>query len=61
MWCSGSAEKLANHYLAIYPNSRITKTSRHGKGTPEQSARVITAMLGMIKLDAAALQNAYEG
>ena len=31
------------------------------KGTPEQSARVMTPMLGMIKLDAAVLQKAYEG
>ena len=149
LWSNAAAEELANHYVSIFPNSRIVNVSRYGKGqrvpegtalmvdfelagqrfqalnggidfpysqaislsvscdgqaevdhlwdrlvdggkpvqcgwltdkfglswqivpkafgelmskgTPEQSARVMTAMLGMIKLDVAALQKAFDG
>ena len=43
LWCNGNAEDLANHYISIFPNSRIIHTSRYGKGQhmPEGTVLVV--------------------
>jgi predicted 3-demethylubiquinone-9 3-methyltransferase (glyoxalase superfamily) len=42
LWFDGQAEEAANHYVAIFPNSRITDVTRFGKDAPAPEGTVLT-------------------
>jgi predicted 3-demethylubiquinone-9 3-methyltransferase (glyoxalase superfamily) len=42
LWFDGQAEEAANHYVAIFPNSRITDVTRFGKDAPAPEGSVMT-------------------
>ena len=42
LWFDNQAEEAANHYVAIFPNSRITDISRYGAEAPGPEGTVMT-------------------
>jgi predicted 3-demethylubiquinone-9 3-methyltransferase (glyoxalase superfamily) len=42
LWFDGQAEEAANHYVAIFKNSRITAISRYGDAGPGAKGSVMT-------------------
>ena len=42
LWFDGQAEEAANHYIAIFQNSRITAISRYGDAGPGPKGSVMT-------------------
>lgn len=51
------AEEAATFYVSVLPNSRLGQRLKN----PAKAQRAFNAMLGMIKLDLAALDAAYHG
>lgn len=39
LWFDGQAEEAANHYLSIFPNSRIGHITRYGEAGPGPPGR----------------------
>jgi predicted 3-demethylubiquinone-9 3-methyltransferase (glyoxalase superfamily) len=42
LWFDGAAEDAANHYVSIFPNSRITGVSRYNDAVPSKAGKVLT-------------------
>ena len=42
LWFDGQAEQAAQHYTAIFPNSRIDGITRYGPDTPGEEGAVMT-------------------
>jgi predicted 3-demethylubiquinone-9 3-methyltransferase (glyoxalase superfamily) len=42
LWFDGNAEEAANHYVSIFPNSKITEISRYGDAGPLPKGTVLT-------------------
>jgi len=42
LWFDSQAEEAAELYVSIFPNSRITGTTRYGKGAPGPAGSVMT-------------------
>jgi predicted 3-demethylubiquinone-9 3-methyltransferase (glyoxalase superfamily) len=42
LWFDHEAEEAANFYVSIFPNSKIVKTTRYGKGAPKPAGSVMT-------------------
>ena len=42
LWFDGFAEEAANHYVSIFPNSKITEISRYGDAGPLPKGTVLT-------------------
>lgn len=42
LWFDGVAEEAASHYVAIFPDSRITSVARFGEGGPAPAGTAIT-------------------
>jgi prepilin-type processing-associated H-X9-DG protein len=42
LWFDGHAEEAAKFYTSIFPNSRLTHTSRYPEGTPAPKGSVMT-------------------
>jgi predicted 3-demethylubiquinone-9 3-methyltransferase (glyoxalase superfamily) len=77
LWFDTQAEAAANHYVAIFPTSKLGKITRYGKEGKEvhgreagsvmtvefaeKSQRAMKAMLQMRKFDIAALKRAQVG
>src|SRR3954469_25611295 len=38
----GEAEQAAAHYTAIFPNSKVTRTTRYGSAMPQSEGQVLT-------------------
>ncbi|MDN3520173.1 VOC family protein [Halomonas ramblicola] len=55
MWFDDQAEEAARFYVAIFDDSRLLEMSRYG-----EAGQAMQAMLGMRKIDIAALRRAYE-
>jgi predicted 3-demethylubiquinone-9 3-methyltransferase (glyoxalase superfamily) len=53
LWFNDDAEEAANYYVSVFPNSRITATSRYGEG---DRMPVGTALLVTFELDGLGLQ-----
>jgi predicted 3-demethylubiquinone-9 3-methyltransferase (glyoxalase superfamily) len=51
LWFDNQAEEAANHYVAIFPNSRITEISRYGADAPGMEGAVGTVMTVAFELD----------
>jgi len=47
LWFDGQAEQAAEHYTAIFPNSRITNVTRYGPGSPGPEGSVLTVDFGL--------------
>jgi predicted 3-demethylubiquinone-9 3-methyltransferase (glyoxalase superfamily) len=41
LWFDGQAEEAANHYLSIFPNSRIGHVTRYGEAGPGPAGQVM--------------------
>jgi predicted 3-demethylubiquinone-9 3-methyltransferase (glyoxalase superfamily) len=41
LWFDEAAEEAANHYVSIFPNSRITSVSRYGEAGPKPAGTVM--------------------
>ena len=39
LWFDGQAEEAANHYVSIFPNSRVVNVLRVGDAGPDPKAR----------------------
>jgi predicted 3-demethylubiquinone-9 3-methyltransferase (glyoxalase superfamily) len=44
LWFDREAEEAANHYVSIFPNARIVKTSRYGDAGPLPKGTVLTVV-----------------
>ena len=44
LWFDRNAEEAANHYVSIFPNSRIVTTSRYGEAGPLPKGTVLTVI-----------------
>lgn len=42
LWFDGCAEQAVEHYLSIFPNSRVTHVARWGKGAPAPEGSVMS-------------------
>jgi predicted 3-demethylubiquinone-9 3-methyltransferase (glyoxalase superfamily) len=42
LWFDGAAERAAEHYVSIFPNSQITSVSRYGPGMPYPEGSALT-------------------
>ena len=42
LWFDGQAEQAANFYVSLFPNSRITATTRYGDAGPGPKGQVMT-------------------
>ena len=42
LWLALNADEAANFYVSIFPNSRITSTTRYGDGTPVPKGTIMT-------------------
>ncbi|WP_236243336.1 VOC family protein [Streptomyces sp. CC228A] len=42
LWFDNEAEEAAQHYLSIFENSRVLRTSRYPEGTPQPAGTVMT-------------------
>ncbi|OII60304.1 hypothetical protein BJP40_10795 [Streptomyces sp. CC53] len=42
LWFDTEAEEAAQHYIAIFKDSRVLRTSRYPEGTPQQAGTVMT-------------------
>lgn len=42
LWFDGTAEEAANHYVSLFPDSRITNVARWGKGGPVPEGTVMS-------------------
>ena len=42
LWFDFNAEEAVDHYLSIFPNSRVISTTRYGDFAPNQKGRVMT-------------------
>src|SRR5262245_58287647 len=42
LWFDGNAEEAVEHYVSLFPDSRVTKVSRWGKGGPQPEGSVLT-------------------
>ena len=42
LWFDRQAEEAAGFYVSIFPNSKIVKTTRYGKGAPKPAGSVMT-------------------
>ncbi|MEP9367307.1 VOC family protein [Xanthobacter sp. VNH20] len=61
LWSEREAEEAANFHVSLLPESRIDHVQRNGSDSPGGAQRVMAAMLGMVKLDIAALKAAHAG
>jgi predicted 3-demethylubiquinone-9 3-methyltransferase (glyoxalase superfamily) len=43
LWFDSQAEEAANHYVGIFPNSRVTEVSRYGEAGPGPKGSVMVA------------------
>ena len=43
LWFDNQAEEAVNHYLSIFPNSRMLKVARYGEAGPGPKGSVMTA------------------
>ncbi len=41
LWFDGNAEEAVEHYLSLFPDSRVTKVARWGKGGPAPEGSVM--------------------
>lgn len=48
LWFNGNAEEAANHYVSLFPNSKIERVSRYGEAGPLPAG---TAMVVEFQLD----------
>jgi predicted 3-demethylubiquinone-9 3-methyltransferase (glyoxalase superfamily) len=55
LWFDGQAEAAANHYLSIFPNSRITSVLRWGEAGPGPKGSVLTVAFSLDGNDFVAL------
>jgi len=55
LWFDGQAEAAANHYIAIFPNSRITSVLRTGEAGPGPKGSVLTVAFSLDGNDFVAL------
>lgn len=53
LWFDGGAEQAVEHYVSIFPNSKIDKLSRYGEGGPGKPG---SAMMIAFTLDGLAFQ-----
>ena len=44
LWFDRNAEEASNHYVSIFPNSRIVTTSRYGEAGPLPKGTVLTVI-----------------
>src|SRR5262245_25879547 len=42
LWYDGNAEQAVEHYLSIFPGSKVTQVSRWGKGGPAPEGSIMT-------------------
>jgi predicted 3-demethylubiquinone-9 3-methyltransferase (glyoxalase superfamily) len=42
LWFDGQAEQAVEHYISIFPDSRVTNVSRWGKGAPAPEGSVMS-------------------
>ncbi len=42
LWFDGQAEQAAEHYIGIFPNSKILGVTRYGPGAPQPEGSVLT-------------------
>jgi predicted 3-demethylubiquinone-9 3-methyltransferase (glyoxalase superfamily) len=42
LWFDGRADEAVTHYVAVFPNSRVTHTSRYGDGAPMPKGTVMS-------------------
>ena len=47
LWFDGQAEEAAEHYVSIFPNSRITEVIRHGPDEPGPEGSVLTVAFSL--------------
>ena len=44
LWFDFNAEEAVDHYLSIFPNSRVISTTRYGDFAPERNGAVMTIL-----------------
>lgn len=42
LWFDGNAEEAAEFYVSVFPNSRVTATTRYPEGSPGEAGAVMT-------------------
>jgi predicted 3-demethylubiquinone-9 3-methyltransferase (glyoxalase superfamily) len=47
LWFDEQAEAAAEHYVSIFPNSRITEVTRYGPDTPGPEGKVLTVSFNL--------------
>ena len=54
LWFDGNAEEAAEFYVSVFPDSRITGTSRYGEGDrmPAGTALLVTFQIGGLEVQA---------
>lgn len=55
LWFDGNAEEAMNHYLSIFPNSRVVTVTRYGEAGPGPRGTVMTAAFQLDGQDFVAL------
>jgi predicted 3-demethylubiquinone-9 3-methyltransferase (glyoxalase superfamily) len=55
LWFDGQAEEAANFYVSIFPNSKVSSTSRYGEAGPGPKGSVMTIAFNLDGLSFTAL------
>jgi len=55
LWFDTEAEEAANFYVSLFPNSKITSTTRYGAGGPGPAGSVMTVSMDLDGLPVTAL------
>ncbi|KRD41462.1 3-demethylubiquinone-9 3-methyltransferase [Cellulomonas sp. Root930] len=55
LWFDDQAEQAAEHYVSIFPNSRIVSVARYGEGAPQPAGTAFTVSFVLDGLEVQAL------